>query len=793
MRIARYALLCGVLGCSLAAAQAQETLPSDSTAARRAAPEPGAWNAAARRGLLDGSDRAIVLRQLHVQPTSRNKTALAAPARVASNLRLNASSSPQTAASSQGISALQAFIADGPVGTPDQYAVAVDKTLSIAAPGFLANDIDLGGGPLTAVSIQDNVDHGILAAFADGSFTYTPNAGFTGTDTFAYRMRDASNNFSDPVLVTIEVLPASNRVPVGTPDAYAMRAGPTPLSVAAPGFLANDIDLDGETITAVSIQDNVDNGTLAAFADGSFTYTPNAGFTGSDSFAYRMRDASNHFSDPVTVTIEVLAANRGPLGTADWYAARANVALSIAAPGFLANDIDLDGEAITATSIQDNVDHGALAAFADGSFTYTPNAGFTGIDTFAYRMRDASNNFSDPVIVTIEVFAAGVIPVGAPDLYQVPTDSALSVAAPGFLTNDIDLNGEALTAVSIQDNVDHGVLAAFADGSFTYTPNAGFTGTDSFAYRMRDASNNFSDPIPVTIEVLAAANRTPLGTPDAYAMLAGTTLAVATRGFLANDVDLDGETITATSIQDNVDHGVLAAFADGSFTYTPNAGFAGTDTFAYRMRDASAHFSDPVTVTIQVYAGNRAPIGVPDHYAVVMNAVLSIGAPGFLANDLDLDGEAITATSIQDNVDHGALAAFADGSFTYTPTAGFAGADSFAYRMRDASNNFSDPITVLISVINTAPACITDLAARSKAGKVQLTWTHTGADHYNVYRGTVAGGPYLKIGTTSSTFSTYLDSSVVNGTTYYYVVRDADFLDREGCQSNEASARASPR
>ena len=85
--------------------------------------------------------------------------------------------------------------------------------------------------------------------------------------------------------------------------------------------------------------------------------------------------------------------------------------------------------------------------------------------------------------------------------------------------------------------------------------------------------------------------------------------------------------------------------------------------------------------------------------------------------------------------------------------------------------------------------CVDDLTARAKPGKAQLVWTHSGAHHYNVYRGTISGGPYLKIASTSSTYSTYLDEGLVNGTTYYYVVREATSLDAEFCQSNEASAR----
>ncbi len=612
----------------------------------------------------------------------------------------------------------------GPVGTPDQYAIPNDQTLSIAAPGFLGNDIDLDGEALTATAILDNVDNGALSAFADGRFSYTPNPGFTGTDSFAYRMRDASNNFSDSVWVAIEVLPPANRNPVGIPDAYAALGGTT-LSIASPGFLGNDIDPDGEVLTATAILDNVDNGSLSAFADGRFSYTPNPGFTGTDSFAYRMRDASNNFSDSVWVTIEVLEGNRPPIGVDDAYTAVASTTLSIAAPGFLNNDIDPDGEPLTATAILDNVDNGSLSAFADGRFSYTPNPGFTGTDSFAYRMRDASNNSSDSVWVAIEVSPGGTTPIGTPDQYAIPNDQTLSIAAPGFLGNDIDLDGEALTATAILDNVDNGALSAFADGRFSYTPNPGFTGTDSFAYRMRDASNNFSDSVWVAIEVLPPANRNPVGIPDTYAALGGTTLSIASPGFLGNDIDPDGEVLTATAILDNVDNGSLSAFADGRFTYTPNPGFTGTDSFAYRMRDASNNFSDSVWVTIEVLEGNRPPIGVDDAYTAVASTTLSIAAPGFLGNDIDLDGELLTATAILDNVDNGALSAFADGRFSYTPNPGFTGTDSFAYRMRDASNNSSDSVWVAIDIISPNNPPVAD------AGENQ-TVECTGADSVKI-------------------------------------------------------------
>lgn len=107
------------------------------------------------------------------------------------------------------------------------------------------------------------------------------------------------------------------------------------------------------------------------------------------------------------------------------------------------------------------------------------------------------------------------------------------------------------------------------------------------------------------------------------------------------------------------------------------------------------------------------------------------------------------------------------------------------------SPDLSDTDSAQISVkdaADTACACIDNLAARAKSGKVQLTWTDTGADHYNVYRSNTSGGPFSLVAPTTSTYSTYLDTGLTNGTTYYYVVREAALNGDELCQSNEASA-----
>ena len=105
--------------------------------------------------------------------------------------------------------------------------------------------------------------------------------------------------------------------------------------------------------------------------------------------------------------------------------------------------------------------------------------------------------------------------------------------------------------------------------------------------------------------------------------------------------------------------------------------------------------------------------------------------------------------------------------------------------------DLQDEVSAVVQVKEPGECnCVDDLAARAKLTKIQLTWTYNGAHHFNVYRSTVEQGPYVLIGTTESTYSTYLDTSVNLNTPYYYDGAGANELNQELCQSNEASATA---
>ncbi len=181
----------------------------------------------------------------------------------------------------------------------------------------------------------------------------------------------------------------------------------------------------------------------------------------------------------------------------------------MAAPGVLGNDGDPDGDAITA--ILDSIPlHGTLVLNTNGSFSYTPGESFAGQDSFTYHASDgqAASNVATVTIILSEPADQPAPPTGEPnqpptaanDRYKLKNDTVLEVATgPGVLKNDTDPDGDPITAV-LEVAPAHGTLTLNPDGSFTYTPEEGFSGEDSFTYYVTDGADR-SEAATVTIEV----------------------------------------------------------------------------------------------------------------------------------------------------------------------------------------------------------------------------------------------------------------------------------------------------
>jgi VCBS repeat-containing protein len=277
-----------------------------------------------------------------------------------------------------------------PVAGDDAFSVAEDAILSVVAPGLLANDSDADGDPLTAV-LASAPANGSLTLNADGSFSYDSDADFNGSDSFTYRANDGIGD-SNVATVTITVNPV-NDAPVAIAEGYAVDQDTT-LDVAAAGILANDSDVDGDPLTAVLVTATSDGG-LTLNSDGSFTYVPNTGFFGSDSFTYRANDGTVD-SNVATVSITVNAGSVGP-----------NLAHGIV-----------------------NVASSWTTVTLPGSYTSmvvvaSPNYDLSSAPAVV-RIRNAAGNSFD-----VRVDAAGPNPVGSMDVYYVVVEEGV-YDEPGF-------------------------------------------------------------------------------------------------------------------------------------------------------------------------------------------------------------------------------------------------------------------------------------------------------------------------------------------------------------------------
>jgi VCBS repeat-containing protein len=426
-----------------------------------------------------------------------------------------------------------------------------------------------------------NPTNGTLVVNA-GKYTYTPKANFNGTDTFTYYDWDGAAN-SVPTTVTITVTPV-NDAPVANPDTATTKED-TPVVIKVK---ANDTDVDGDALTAVSVvTDPTKGGTVTANADGSFTYAPAANFNGTDTFTYRVSDGTLS-SAPATVTVNVTAVNDAPVANPDTATTAVNTPVVI---DVKANDTDVENNTLS-TVLVAGPTNGTVVASA-GKYTYTPKANFTGTDTFTYYDWDGAAN-SVPTTVTITVAAVHNAPVAGNDSATTAEDTPVTV---NVLAND---TGSGTLTTSVVTGPAKGAVVHNVDGSFTYTPVADFTGTDTFTYYVSDGAAT-SGPATVTIAITAV-NDAPVANPNRAIIEENTSVVLNVK---ANDTDVDGRALTSTMVTGPA-HGTVAHNVDGSFTYTPVADFTGTDTFTYRVSDGILD-SAPTPVTITVTSAINDP------------------------------------------------------------------------------------------------------------------------------------------------------------------------------------------
>ncbi|MCI0430596.1 MAG: Ig-like domain-containing protein, partial [Rhodospirillales bacterium] len=235
--------------------------------------------------------------------------------------------------------------------------------------------------------------------------------------------------------------------------------------------------------------------------------------------------------------------------------------------------------------------------------------------------------------------SVNIAPDARNDKYTVSEELVLSVGGKGVLLNDVDTNGDLLT-VSLVTDVTNGLLTLNSNGTFSYDPDGQFeslgkgeSATESFTYLASDGRGG-SDTATVTITITGK-NDAPVAANDTVTTAEDTPITIAAATLLANDTDVEGDTLTITSVQGAVNGS--AALVGGNIVFTPAANYNGPASFSYTASDGNDGTST-ATVTITVTSVNDAPVAGNDSNSVAEDGVLS-GA-SVLANDSDLHGGA---------------------------------------------------------------------------------------------------------------------------------------------------------
>ncbi len=397
-------------------------------------------------------------------------------------------------------------------------------------------------------------------------------------------------------------------------------AGAQSVSGWATAISAGPANESGQVVDFIVSNDNnaLFSTQPAVAANGTLTYTPAANAYGSATVTVQIHDNGGianggvNTSATQTFTITVNAVNDAPSfvkGADQTVAEDAGIQVVPNWATFISAGPGNESSQVVTFQITGNTNASLFsvlpAVSTDGTLSYTPAADASGSATITLNAKDDGGVANGGVDVspsqtfTITVDAVNDAPVAVDDDYATDEDTLLSVDAPGVLGNDTDIDGGPLTAVLVA-GPSNGFLTLNADGSFDYTPNLNFNGTDSFTYRAFDGSAN-SNVATVDITVNAV-NDAPVCVADS-----GSTNEDVALVDSVTCTDVDSGSLSYVVI-DDVANGMLSFAANGSFTYTPDADFNGTDGFTFSASDGLLS-SNTVAVHHHRQPGQRRPRG----------------------------------------------------------------------------------------------------------------------------------------------------------------------------------------
>ena len=597
-------------------------------------------------------------------------------------LRVTDNGNPNLSANQAFTITVRAAGNGAPTATPQTLSTREDTALTITLTGS-----DPNNDPLT-FALASNPASGALRGTAP-NLTYTPNTNFNGSDRFTFTVSDGTAT-SAPATIAITVTPA-NDAPTATAQ-NLVTARDAALAITLTGS-----DPDNDPLS-FAVATNPTNGRLSGTAP-NLTYTPNTGFRGNDRFTFTVNDGTVS-SAPATVSITVGGSNASPVANGQSLVTALNTVLAITLTGS-----DPDNDPLT-FAIATTPANGALSGTAP-NLTYTPTTGFTGTDSFTFTVDDGALT-SAPATVVITVGGGNAPPVANGQSVSTLEDTDVAIVLTGA-----DPDNDPLTFI-IATNPTNGALSGTIP-NLTYTPDANFNGADSFTFTVNDGTaTSATATVAITVN---AVNDAPTATAQTVATAEDTAVTITLAG-----TDPENDPLTF-DVATNPTNGTLSGTAP-NLTYTPNAGFNGSDSFTFTANDGTVN-SSPATVSVSVGAANDPPTANNQSVSTPEDAAVTITLTGS-----DPDGDNLTFT-IGTRPANGTLGAITpvnatSARVTYTPSSNFTGPDSFTFTVNDgAATSAPATVTITVGVINDAPVLDLDGTADDPGGDINFAATFT--------------------------------------------------------------------
>ena len=457
-----------------------------------------------------------------------------------------------------------------------------------------------------------------------GDITYTPVTGFTGQDTLTYSVCDLSS--PTPLCATsIQVYTVQGVCPctinsVTADDDYAY----TPFNTAVSGnVVLNDTDPEGDLLT-VTPQTTIipGSGTLVLNSDGTWTFTPQTGFTGHVEFYYSVCD-NNPIQACTFATLYIFVGAPVQQPNPDFNVTYVNVPVN---GNVSTNDHVEPGSSYgTPSVVPGNLGPAVPVMNTDGTYTFV--SAVPGVFVFDVPVcYPGQSQPCPPVLLTITVLDNTVVtnpPVANVDIASTLINTPVTL---NTLSNDHAGNpGGSLTPSSVVVTVapPHGsTVVNPSTGEITYTPNNGFTGADTLTYTVCD--NSVPSLCATSIQIITVRPVGCANTTVAADDYAGTPFNTPVSGnAILNDSDPQGDTQTITPQTTTISgSGILVLNSDGTWTFTPVAGFSGPVEFPYTVCDNGTPQAC-AQATIHILVGLPVQQPNPDFNVTYVNVLVN--------------------------------------------------------------------------------------------------------------------------------------------------------------------------